>query len=141
MRLVAPEGHLPDAEPAVRYFDEQIARAVLAHFLNLGTQTGSWALGSTFADFFVQSLQATAATIADTATQHICEDWVDINFGLDEPAPRVVFDEIGTQQQATAQALKMLVDAGLIFPDRVLEEALRQSFGLPSKTATNPTPA
>jgi hypothetical protein len=61
----------------VRYFDEQIARAVLAHFLNLGTQTGSWALGSTFADFFVSSLQATAQQVADTATQHIVEDWVD----------------------------------------------------------------
>jgi hypothetical protein len=47
------EGTLPDADPAIRYHDEQIARAVLAHFLNLGTQTGSWALGATFADFFV----------------------------------------------------------------------------------------
>jgi len=132
LRLAAPEGNLPDAEPAVRYFDEQIARAVLAHFLNLGTQTGSWALGSTFADFFVQSLQAVAQNIADTATQHIVEDWVDINFGTDEPAPRVVFDEIGSQQQATAQALNLLVSAGLLRPDGVLEQALRQQFSLPS---------
>lgn len=146
LRLAGVDGDLPDAEPAVRYFDEQIARAVLAHFLNLGTQTGSWALGSTFADFFVSSLQATAQSIADTATQHVVEDWVDINFGPDEPAPRIVFDEIGTQQQATAQALKMLVEAGLVFPDKVLEEALRQQYGLPSKdpntsTAVGPTPA
>lgn len=145
LRLAGVDGTLPDAEPAVRYFDEQIARAVLAHFLNLGTQTGSWALGSTFADFFVSSLQATAMQIADTATQHIVEDWVDLNFGPDEPAPRIVFDEIGTQQQATAQALKLLVDAGLVFPDRVLEEALRQQYSLPAKdpntsTATGGTP-
>ena len=141
LRLAGVEGDLPDAEPAVRYFDEQIARAVLAHFLNLGTQTGSWALGSTFADFFVQSLQAVAESIADTATQHIVEDWVDINFGTDEPAPRIVFDEIGTQQTATAQALKLLVDAGLIFPDRTLEESLRQSFSLPAKNQPTPAPA
>jgi len=51
------EGTLPDADVPIRYHDEQIARAVLAHFLNLGTQTGSWALGTTFADFFVFSLQ------------------------------------------------------------------------------------
>jgi hypothetical protein len=136
LTLSGVTGQLPDAEPAVRYFDEQIARAVLAHFLNLGTQTGSWALGSTFADFFVQSLQAVAGQIADTATQHIVEDWVDLNFGPDEPAPRIIFDEIGSQKQATAQALKLLVDAGIIFPDRVLEEAVRQEHGLPSKSQT-----
>lgn len=138
LELKGVTGTLPDAEPAVRYFDEQIARAVLAHFLNLGTQTGSWALGSTFADFFVSSLQAVAQQVADTATQHIVEDWVDINFGPDEPAPRIVFDEIGSQQQATAQALKLLVDAGILFPDRKLEEQVRQAMGLPEKAAPAP---
>jgi len=133
LKLLGVEGDLPDADKPIRYHDEQIARAVLAHFLNLGTQTGSWALGSTFADFFTLSLQALAMQIADTATQHVIEDLVDVNFGEDEPAPRLVFDEIGSQQVATAQALKALLDAGAIFPDRSLEEALRQQYGLPPK--------
>jgi hypothetical protein len=131
MRLLGVEGELPDADPAVRYHDEQIARAVLAHFLNLGTQTGSWALGTTFADFFTLSLQTLAQQIADTATQHIVEDLVDVNFGESEPAPRVVFDEIGSRQAATAQALKALADAGLIDPDEVLKQGVRQQYGLP----------
>ena len=139
--LRAPEGTLPNAEPAIRYQDEQIARAVLAHFLNLGTQTGSWALGSTFADFFTLSLQALAMQVADTATQHIVEDLVDFNFGPSEPAPRIVFDEIGSQQVATAQALKLLLDGGAIFPDRDLEEALRQQYGLPPKASPTAPPA
>jgi hypothetical protein len=127
------EGTLPDALPAIEYHDSQIARAVLAHFLNLGTQTGSWALGTTFADFFTLSLQTLAQQIADTATQHIIEDLVDINFGEDEPAPRLTFDEIGSRQAATAQALKSLADAGFVHPDEVLEESTRQQFGLPPK--------
>jgi len=127
------EGNLPDADPAIRYHDEQIARAVLAHFLNLGTQTGSWALGTTFADFFTHSLQALAQEIADIANAHIIEDLVDVNFGEDEPAPRLIFDEIGSKQSATAAAIKMLIDAGVIFPDRQLEEAIRQAYGLPPK--------
>lgn len=135
------EGDLPDADPAIRYHDEQIARAVLAHFLNLGTQTGSWALGSTFADFFTLSLQALAEQIADVATQHIVEDLVDWNFGPDEPAPRITFDEIGSKHVATAEAIKALVDAGIVFPDRVLEEAMRQMFGLPAKDSPAPVPA
>lgn len=132
------EGDLPDAMPAIRYHDEQIARAVLAHFLNLGTQTGSWALGTTFADFFTLSLQTLAQQVADVASQHIVEDLVDLNFGPEEPAPRVVFDEIGSRQAATAQALKLLVDAGILYPDRELEEALRQAHGLPPKQTGGP---
>ncbi|GHJ11206.1 hypothetical protein TPA0907_55730 [Micromonospora humidisoli] len=133
MRLVGVEGDLPQALPSIRYHDEQIGRSVLAHFLNLGTQTGSWALGTTFADFFTMSLQTLAEQIADVATQHIVEDLVDVNWGSEEPAPRIVFDEIGSRQAATAQALKMLADAGILLPDRSLEEAARQQFGLPAK--------
>jgi hypothetical protein len=144
MVLRGVEGTLPQALPSIRYHDEQIGRAVLAHFLNLGTQTGSWALGTTFADFFVLSLQTLAQQIADTATQHIVEDLVDINFGPTEPAPRVVFDEIGSRQAATAQSLKALVDSGLVTPDEVLKETVRQQYGLPpvdAATAVKPAPA
>lgn len=141
MVLRGVEGTLPQAMPSIRYHDEQIARAVLAHFLNLGTQTGSWALGTTFADFFTLSLQTLAQQIADTATQHIVEDLVDINFGESEPAPRVVFDEIGSRQAATAQALKALADAGLISPDEILKQSVRQQYGLPPVDPNAPAPA
>lgn len=127
--LVGVNGTLPEADPAVRYHDEQIARGVLAHFLNLGTQTGSWALGSTFADFFTLSLQTVAQQIADTATCHVVEDLVDVNWGEDEPAPRICFDEIGSRPDAAA--LSALIQAGAIVSDDTLEAALRQQYGLP----------
>lgn len=133
LRLMGVEGALPDALPAIRYHDEQIARAVLAHFLNLGTQTGSWALGSTFADFFTLSLQALAQQVADTANSHVIEDLVDWNWGETEPAPKLVFEDIGSRQQASAAAIKLLTDAGVLLPDRSLEEASRQMLGLPPK--------
>ena len=131
LKLVGVDGDLPDADTPIRYHDEQIARAVLAHFLNLGTQTGSWALGTTFADFFTLSLQSVAQQIADTATQHIVEDLVDLNWGPDEPAPKIVFDEIGSRHHATAEAIKTLIDAGALSPDDGVEEQLRNAYGLP----------
>lgn len=134
IELKGVEGRLHDPAPAIQYHDEQIARAVLGHFLNLGSETGSWALGTTFADFFILSLQAVANDIADVANAHIVEDLVDWNFGADEPAPKIVFDEIGSQHDANAAALLALAQAGLIQPDRILEEAIRQMFGLPSKS-------
>lgn len=133
--LLGVTGQLPDADKPIRYHDEQIARAVLAHFLNLGTQTGSWALGSTFADFFTQSLQAVAQDIADVTTAHVVEDLVDLNYGPHVTAPRIVFDEIGSQTAAIAVAIRTLVDAGVLTPDEGLEAHMRLGLGLPTKTA------
>jgi hypothetical protein len=136
LRLAGVEGNLPDAQPAIDYHDAQIGKAALAHFLNLGDKTASYALGETFADFFTMSLQTVAELIRDTAQAHIIEDLVDANWGPDEPAPRLVFDEIGSKQAATAAAIKILVDAGILTPGEELEQATRQDYGLPAK----PTP-
>lgn len=125
------EGKLPDALAVIKYFDEQVARAVLAHFLNLGgdQSTGSYALGDTFEDFFTQSLQFTSDAVDGVFNAHVIEDMVDVNFGADEPAPRLVSDRIGAA--LSADALKQLVDAGVITPDERLESFTRQRFGLP----------
>lgn len=100
--LLGVTGDLPDAEKFVQYHDAQIARSALGHFLNLGSQTngqvGSYNLGSVFADTFHLGLDAVAEQIRTTANAHIIEDLVDINFGPSVPAPRLVYDPIGTRQ-------------------------------------------
>lgn len=137
VKLLGVEGTLPDAMPVIKYYDEQIARAVLANFLNLGgdSSKGSYALSDTLDAFFKLSLQSIALTIADTATKHIVEDLVDHNFGPAEPAPRITFDEIGSQMQITATALKELLDAGGLTGDDELERFIRDTYGLPQKPA------
>ncbi|WP_174776323.1 MULTISPECIES: phage portal protein family protein [Cryobacterium] len=133
LTLMGVTGDLPDTDKPIRYHDEQIARAVLAHFLNLGTETGSWALGSTFADFFTSSLNAVAAHIRDTTQAHVVEDLVDWNWNESEPAPRIVFKPIGSGGSLTAEALKSLIDAGVIKADETLEAFMRSAFSLPVK--------
>ena len=118
-------GQLPDVNQFVRYQDEQIARAVLAHFLNLGSQTGSWALGSTFADFFTLSLQAVADDFRETCNDHVVEDLVDINFGRTEPAPQIVFDEIGSRGGVDDE-LTLLRKAAGLEDDESLAQFLRE---------------
>lgn len=129
--LVGVVGKLPDTDAPIRYYDEQIARAVLAHFLNLGTETGSWALGSTFANFFTDSLNAVAQHIADVTQQHVIEDLVDLNWGPNEPAPRIVPAAIGEQQQVTAEAIKALIESKAVIVDESLRAYVRDKFGLP----------
>lgn len=138
MTLLGVTGTLPDAEPAIRYHDEQIGRSVLAHFLNLNSMGGSYALAQTQAETFVQSLQALAQSVADVATQHIVEDLVDINFGPEVPAPRVTFQEIGSRHPATAEAIRALVDSGVLLREPALERWARETYGLPEKEAIPP---
>ena len=135
MQLMGVTGKLPDTDAPIRYHDEQIARAVLAHFLNLGTETGSWALGSTFANFFTDSLNAVSRQIADVVQQHVIEDLVDLNWGTSAAAPRIVPAAIGSDQPATAEAVKTLIDCGAIKPDEKLEEHMRSRYSLPAAAA------
>lgn len=136
LAFVGVTGKIPDLDKPIRYYDEQIARAVLAHFLNLGTETGSWALGSTFANFFTDSLNAVAQHIAEVFNQHVIEDLVDLNWGENEPAPRLVPAAIGEQQPVTAEAIRALLEAGALTKDATLEEFLRAKYGLPVKPET-----
>lgn len=135
LKLMGVEGTVPSAMEPINYHDQQIARAMLAHFLNLGTQTssatGSYNLGSTFQDFFAMSLQTIADQICDVVTRDVIEDIVDLNWGEGEPAPRLVCEDIGAQHDATAQALLMLAQAGVLSPDFPLEQFVRLRYGLP----------
>jgi hypothetical protein len=140
LSLKGVEGNLPDALESVRYHDEQIAKSVLAHFMNLGQAqgTGSYALGESFIDFFVASLQATADEVAEVTTRHVIEDLVDINFGETVPAPRLVFQEIGSRSQVTAQAIALLVNSGVLLREPALERYIRETYGIPDKEAIPP---
>lgn len=98
LELQGVTGRLPDILASIKYHDEQIARGVLAHFLNLGTQTGSWALGSTFANFFTLSLGVITQSIETIANRHVITDLVAANWGPDEPVPQLKYDEIGARE-------------------------------------------
>lgn len=92
-------GELPDHEKFVRYQDEQIARAALGHFLNLGSQgggqVGSYALGSVFQNTFHLGVDSVGGDVLGVANPHIVDDLVALNFGLDAAAPSITFTPTG----------------------------------------------
>jgi hypothetical protein len=126
-------GKVPDLDKQIRYYDEQIGRGALTHFLNLGgdDSTGSYALGDTFANFFTKSLNSRARQIATVVQQHVIEDLVDANWGPTEPAPRLIPPKIGAEHPATAEAIRALLDSGAIRWNPALESHLRALYGLP----------
>lgn len=133
MELLGVSGNLPDIRRAIEGHDKAIALSGLAHFLNLDGKGGSYALASVLQDPFVQAVEAYTKSIARLANAHIIEDLIDINFGIDEGAPRLVYDPIGSQQDLNAAAVKLLFDSGIFDDDPVVSRAIRQRFGLPSK--------
>jgi hypothetical protein len=135
-------GSLPDHREFVKLQDEEIAASVVAEFLKLGSsETGSRALGEAFIEFFLHSLQAEAQHLADVATSHVVEDLVDLNFGEDEQAPRIVVDDVGTDHRITAEAISTLLQAGALTPDDGLEDYVRRSlYRLPARTTPRATP-
>lgn len=124
LELNGVNGRLPDILASIKYHDEQIARGVLAHFLNLGTQTGSWALGSTFANFFTLSLGVITQHIETTANRHVITDLVAANWGPDEPVPTLEYDEIGARESELDQLRRL---AGLS-DDAALAAWIRQQI-------------
>lgn len=136
--LVGVSGQLISPRSAIEYHDSAIARALLAHFLNLEGKGGSYALADTQAGLFVQSLQTIAEWIAEVATQHVVEDLVDVAFpDYVGSCPRITLDPIASKKEITADALAALVNAGIIYTDRPLEEEIRRRYTLPAKPAVD----
>lgn len=136
--ILGPSGAPMDPRRAIEYHDHQMALVALAHFLNLDGKGGSYALASVQENTFVQAVGAVADHVRETAQAHVVDDIVDWNWGADEPAPRLVFDAIGSRQDATALAMQQLVAAGLLTPDQRLEGFVRQMTGLPARSPDSP---
>lgn len=139
--LKGVEGDLPDILAHVRYHDEQMGQNVFDMFSSLsGAKNGSRALGGTLMDFFTLALNSHAGDLAAVATNHIVEDWVDLNFGPDEAAPAIGCAEIGADQEPTAASLHQLLKVGAITPDPALERHLRRVYALPEMELLSLTP-
>lgn len=131
LKIQGVEGSTVDLTPKIEYQDREIARSVLAMFLDLGHDNGARSLGETLLDVFMDSVQAIADKVAETATEHIVRDLVELNYGPDEPYPMITPGDLKTNGDIVPEALKLLVDAGLVVPDDKLEAHVRNRFNLP----------
>jgi len=110
-----------------------MGRNALAMFLDLGHDRGARSLGETFVDFFLLALEAVASYVAEIVTEHVVRDFVEVNFGQDEAYPEVGFDRVTGESPLTAEALKALVEAGVVTPDDDLETEVRRRHRLPPR--------
>lgn len=149
--IVVPEGYTVELQgrtgaardplPSIKYHDESTGRGALAMFLNLGHDRGSQSLGETFLDLFTASLNAVVNYMEEVIVEQIVRDLVAINFGVDEPYPTIIADEITPDQALKPDELASLVQAGVITPDGELEDDVRRRHGYPkANVARRPKP-
>lgn len=136
--LMGVQGSIRDPLPSIKYRDETIGRTMLAMVLNLGHDSGAYSLGQTLYDMFCASMNAIADNIAEVFTEQVIRRLVMFNFGPDEPYPSLVPDAIAADSSLTPEQLKLLVEVGIITPDRDLEEDLRRLYSLPQLAEMSP---
>ena len=79
---------MPDPLPFINYLDQQMSRAALAGVVDLGnTSNGSRALGDTFVDLLMLSLQAVADDVADVWTADVAADLIPPQLRRAGPSP------------------------------------------------------
>ncbi len=133
LTLLGVTGTLRDELPLLKYHDEEIGRSALAMFLNLGHDNGARALGDTFVNYFLRAGDATAEEVGETTTEHVIRDYVEHNYGPDEPYPLLVADRLDADAEPTAEALAALAEAGLLTPDPPTEDDIRRRHQLPPR--------
>lgn len=143
LHLKGVEGQVPDTIGSVRYHDQQMSRAFLLLFFELGTsETGSRALGSEFIDWYTEGQGAIADFVRDTTQEHQIEDEVEINWGPDEQPPALAYTRLeGTDP--SIEDLALAVEKGLIAVDDELHSYIVRRLKLPAgtKPPEPPSPA
>lgn len=131
LTLKGVEGQLPDTIGSIRYHDQQMSRAFLQLFFDLGTtETGSRALGSELIDWYTQSQDGVAGWFCNT-TQLQIEREVELNWGPDEQPPLLVHQRMESQELSFADLVSG-VAGGLIVVDEEFGAYLEQRWHLPA---------
>lgn len=131
VEILGVKGSVVDLLPKISYHDQQIAKSALAMFLDLGHDAGARSLGETHLKIFIRYVQRFADKIAETVTEHIIRDLVELNFEIGTPYPVLTAGDLQSNEGISPEDIATLTNAGLIRPDDSLEEHIRSTRGLP----------
>lgn len=135
-QLVGVSGSTVDPLPQIKHYSQQISKALAQGFQDLGHDSGARSLGEVFIDVALRASQEIADLIADTFTEHVIRDLVELNFGEGTPYPVLSPGDIVANGDTDSAVLVDLAGAGLITPDQGLEKHLRAQHGLPELDPT-----
>lgn len=117
----------------IKLMNEEMGRGWLMMFLNLGqTTSGSRALGNSFVDLALNAYESIATWYTDIFNEHVIEDDVDWNEGVDEAAPLLTYTR-NDDRQMEIRDFVSLVSEGIIQLDDELESWVRDEYQMPKR--------
>lgn len=132
---IARVGGSSDVIESIRYHDEAMARRFMLMVMMLGmTATGSRGLGATFQDLATMAQKAIANWVVDTFNEHVLEDDIDWNYGVEEKlVPKLTYIIEDQDEYISVADMGILIDKGVLTVDDKMEEAIRGRFRLPEE--------
>lgn len=132
--IVSPQGGLPDFEKALLYLRGEIKGALLVRFSELGHgQSGARATASTQAEVWYAAL-LTVTNLISSQMNVLIRRLVDVNYSGVERYPTLKFSGIKARNLLEfAQAVALLVNAGVMNPDTPLRAWARHEAEAPTE--------
>lgn len=129
-------GSLRDPSTSIAHHNREIAKSILAQFLELGSTegTGSYALSEDQSGLFLQALEAFANNIKDTFNQYAIKQLVDLNFDGVKYYPKLTYNGISrVDTDKLATAYSSLITSGGLKVGVDDEQYFREILNLPER--------
>ena len=127
-------GSQSDLWESIKHHNREIAKNVLAQFLELGdTGSGSFSLGADQSDIFISSLTSIATQVCEVMNKYLIRELVDMNFDTDKYPKLRVQTITKTDTEKLANTIATLVSGGIINTDEPIEDYMRELMGLPAR--------
>lgn len=132
IELVGPDNP-GDPVPLLNWYSQQIAVAGIQQFSSLGgSQHGSRAVGDVLVEPFSMACVAIAKQISSVKHRGAIRRFVDVNFGVNVPAPRLTASKVQMRGiDVLTAAISDLATAGLEFTDPDTQNDIRDQLNLP----------
>jgi hypothetical protein len=130
-RLESPNSQY-NFEPQILHHDRQIAKTVLAQFLELGVTKGALSQSESDQNLFLKSVMAHITAILEKINRELVTEIVMMNFDNVEAFPHIEVAAVERDDMAILSgAIQKFVQAGIITPDGEIENVIRKKFKLP----------
>jgi len=132
-------GAAADPSKSVAHHDRQIAKSILAQFIDLGAEKsgGSYALSEDQSSLFTLGLAAIADDFCEVVNKSLIEELTMYNFNISEnqTLPRLTYSKLGdVDYEKLTESITNLVGGGVLGVDDSLEDHLREIMDLPERT-------
>ena len=140
MEIKGGTGSVLDPVALLNFYDEQMALGGLTMFSKLGTtQTGARAVGEVLADPYYLAVTGVAGMLRDQRLKFVFRRFVDVNFGVDVPLPKLKLSKIEAKNTAAVlDAIESLSGSGWNMLYRELLDYVCEQLGIPSPPENHP---